>query len=98
MDVCFSGDQNAVDDDAADDEDVATADDDEDEAYVELKCENADDVGSDGERGLGGKRGHIIVSRNKKTTTSTTTMTSNRTNTRIMSRPSRMLRIGKMES
>ena len=47
----FVGDHFA-DDDAADDEDVATADDDEDEAYFSLECENADDVGSDGERGL----------------------------------------------
>ena len=75
---------NTDDDDAADD--VATADVDEDEAG--LSCENADDVGSDGVRGLGGKRGHIIASPNKKTTTSTTTTTNIRTNTRIMSRRS----------
>ena len=50
-----------------------------------MKCENDDAVGSHGEGGLGGKRGHIIASRNKKTTTSTkTTTTHNRTNTRNM--------------
>ena len=68
---------------------MATADDDDDDAYVSLKCENDDAVGSHGEGGLGAKRGHIIASRNKKTTTPTkTTTTYNRTNTRSMSKRS----------
>ena len=72
----FFGDPNADDDDAA--EDVATADEDEDEtgfscvagfscgAGSSCPCENAHDVGSGGMRGLGGKRGHIITGRNEE--------------------------------
>ena len=86
----FVGDQNADDDDDA--EYVATADEDEDEAGFScgavFSCEDADDVGSGGMRGLGGKRGHIITGRNEETTTSTKTTTNNRTNKRIMSKRS----------
>lgn len=48
----YFGDHDFADDDAADDE-----------AYVALKCENADAAGSDGDEGLGDERGNVPTGR-----------------------------------